>query len=1126
MKKFLTLASLLCMSAISMAQVTFTCTGGKNFGTNEGMDKLFDGNLNTKYCQNAGSDCYALVTASEPVYVWGYDMTTANDNENYGRLVTQWTLYGTNDESVANNPDAQGWVKLSDLGENTWVQKKNFYKQRFFCDKGTAGTAYKYFKLTFDKGGFIQVSEFSFCYSKTRIVEYNWYKSSDENSKKAFDGKPNPKWEGNNLAGNWIIIETADQKAHPVRSYSFTTNDDGSWNNRAPKEWTLEGCIEADGDDVDNWVWETIDDVKGGDPINNENFKTFEFVPSNISGEYRYVRLTLKSMKSTNWTQIGEFHVVTDASSTSDYYTSLVNEAKAKAFERGSLSESDPWYVEYKTLYDGLDATLSAAIVNRSYNTLQANLDEINALLPLMEKMKASATGYVAFDGSSCWGDGHYSQLVDGKDGIGNNAGSKWGGNFSGEVGAAEHVQYVIFRRGEALQPFFYKLVTGGDTKTQTVRNWKTWKVFGANFASLSEAVPDSSKWVKLDERVNISSEYLPMENCYPATFDFNKGVNEPYYYFMVQVLESNGSSQQMNEMYLCTKEEFETQRAPLVAYFDDFNVAELVIETSKEGKKAEFATLFAELQTTADAVRLTKVYNELVALRAELEGSAAYMTLVNTTGAAEGDTNFELGTANQMVAFANASRRGYNNLSAALTEDIDLKDVTMAPIGTQDYPYKGTFDGQGHAVTNYTYNHSDENNVGLFGIISGATIQKVMLKGASINGNANAGGLVGNAQGASVIKNCAVVDSDIEGKDHVAAIAANAIEGTVISNNYSNATVKSRNYQAGGMVGTIMLATIEKNLFTGSVTCENNGDASGLVSRIDGVATSKPVIRNNMVAASKITGGTTFAIIRANWSDRPVTFADNYTLMSTEYSTGEKSSTDKDSADGKQVSDRDATCKSFYAETLGWDMVNDWKFVAAGQFPVLAWMEASAAAPQTITVTAAGYATAVAKNELDFTNSDANAYIAQVVDNKYVHLEPITIVPAGEPFIVKAAAGSYQIPAAVENGDATGNDLKASDTDIAANGSQYVLAQPEGQEVGFYQAVTGTIAAGKAFIALDGTGPLVKALYFEGEDATGINGLNDVNGLNDAVIYNVAGQKLSKLQKGINIVGGKKVLK
>ena len=59
-------------------------------------------------------------------------------------------------------------------------------------------------------------------------------------------------------------------------------------------------------------------------------------------------------------------------------------------------------------------------------------------------------------------------------------------------------------------------------------------------------------------------------------------------------------------------------------------------------------------------------------------------------------------------------------------------------------------------------------------------------------------------------------------------------------------------------------------------------------------------------------------------------------------------------------------------------------------------------------------------------------------------------------------------------------------------------------------------------------SGGNVKALDFTFEDdATGISDLKDSKDLNDSkVIYNLAGQRLSKTQKGINIVNGKKILK
>lgn len=107
-----------------------------------------------------------------------------------------------------------------------------------------------------------------------------------------------------------------------------------------------------------------------------------------------------------------------------------------------------------------------------------------------------------------------------------------------------------------------------------------------------------------------------------------------------------------------------------------------------------------------------------------------------------------------------------------------------------------------------------------------------------------------------------------------------------------------------------------------------------------------------------------------------------------------------------------------------------------------------------------------------------------------------------------------------------TDNDLKGATEDIEAAG-KYILAMPEGKPVGFYLADKGTIKAGKAYLEASTIfGPLVKAFYLTEEDATAIGNVNVNDNVNAGVIYNLSGQRVSKLQKGINIVNGKKVLK
>jgi hypothetical protein len=174
------------------------------------------------------------------------------------------------------------------------------------------------------------------------------------------------------------------------------------------------------------------------------------------------------------------------------------------------------------------------------------------------------------------------------------------------------------------------------------------------------------------------------------------------------------------------------------------------------------------------------------------------------------------------------------------------------------------------------------------------------------------------------------------------------------------------------------------------------------------------------------------------------------------------------------------------------------------------------------VTVSDAGYATFVAPCDVDFNGSAATANAA-TFDGTYVQLAPVTTVPAGTAVVVKAEEGTYSVPATTDAALGAENDLVAATADVTADGTQYILAKKD-DEVGFHKASTGsTIAAGKGYLVISSA---VKAFYPFGEDDT--TGLNDLNGFNgsDDTIYNLAGQRVSKAQKGVNIVNGKKVLK
>ena len=197
--------------------------------------------------------------------------------------------------------------------------------------------------------------------------------------------------------------------------------------------------------------------------------------------------------------------------------------------------------------------------------------------------------------------------------------------------------------------------------------------------------------------------------------------------------------------------------------------------------------------------------------------------------------------------------------------------------------------------------------------------------------------------------------------------------------------------------------------------------------------------------------------------------------------------------------------------------------YATASQSPVYLYEKVGdAPTVQTLTVTAARYATMVAEANLEIP-ADVEVFAIQTHDS-YATLLPVTgNIPAGEAVLVKADAGEYSFAYAQEADPIAVNELVGATEDVVADGTQYILANG-GEGIGFYKATAGsTIKAGKAYLVVPAG---IKGFYgFDEDDATGISDLNANVNANEA-IYNLAGQRIQKMQRGINIVGGKKVLK
>ena len=180
-------------------------------------------------------------------------------------------------------------------------------------------------------------------------------------------------------------------------------------------------------------------------------------------------------------------------------------------------------------------------------------------------------------------------------------------------------------------------------------------------------------------------------------------------------------------------------------------------------------------------------------------------------------------------------------------------------------------------------------------------------------------------------------------------------------------------------------------------------------------------------------------------------------------------------------------------------------------------------------TVTTLGYASFSWPKALDFTNSGLTAYIATSCDGSSVQLESVTKVPANTGLILKGVAGSdnsYSLQTTDETPDNVSNNLlssTATGTYTVASEDIYVLSNLDDGKPGFYLANAG-INVGQYKAYLQYSGELArKGLTFR-EEATAIKQVVETSETAGSC-FDMQGRRVSKADKGLYIVNGKKVI-
>ena len=242
----------------------------------------------------------------------------------------------------------------------------------------------------------------------------------------------------------------------------------------------------------------------------------------------------------------------------------------------------------------------------------------------------------------------------------------------------------------------------------------------------------------------------------------------------------------------------------------------------------------------------------------------------------------YQIGTASELIWFADAVNSGSQSIKGKLTADIQLNAPgsvanKWTPIGTQASPFCGTFDGDGHTVSG-VYVDSGIDCAGFFGSVvipsntSGDTdapdkmtseyvlqhtqtsIKNIKITNAEIHGGYSVGGIVGYAENLglsdcsfegdvygsgnsiggivgwayyyTVINQC-YSSGTVSGNQRVGGIAGYANGNSVIVKSYSDMAVSGK-LNVGGVGGTLSGAFLEGCFFLGSVSADDT--VGGLV--------------------------------------------------------------------------------------------------------------------------------------------------------------------------------------------------------------------------------------------------------------------------------------------------------
>lgn len=232
----------------------------------------------------------------------------------------------------------------------------------------------------------------------------------------------------------------------------------------------------------------------------------------------------------------------------------------------------------------------------------------------------------------------------------------------------------------------------------------------------------------------------------------------------------------------------------------------------------------------------------------------------------------------------------------------------------------------------------------------------------------------------------------------------------------------------------------------------------------------------------------------------------------------------EEDYLDGASLGNQDEDGDSYFAFIIAEETDVYFKITRSwGAFK--AWFKDEAAQPHTLDIVlgAGGYSTVAASSNFTLPEG-VEAYYATVSSGKvFLHKVDADVIAAGEGVILKGTEGAtVKLNITDEDAETILDNQLVGVTDASTfvnNGNVYVISTQNG-ETAFYKYTADSFPAGKAYLNAEGANGAKMVASF-GDETT----IAGVESAQSQTIYNLQGQRLHQTQKGINIIGGKKVI-